>query len=126
MNPNSPLNQPSTTFEHQRVITGTNAQKKMLKGAKLLADAVKSTMGPPGHSVILDTQVGPPIITKDGITVAKSIHLKDRLESLGAEILKEVAGKSNDQAGDGSTTATVLGYTMLEHRVPFCGRSSYS
>lgn len=117
MNPNSPLNQPSTTFEHQRVITGTNAQKKMLKGAKLLADAVKSTMGPSGHSVILDTQVGPPIITKDGITVAKSIHLKDRLESLGAEILKEVAGKSNDQAGDGSTTATVLGYTMLEQGI---------
>jgi len=117
MNPNSPLNQPSATFEHQRVITGTNAQKKMLKGAKLLADAVKSTMGPSGHSVILDTQVGPPIITKDGITVAKSIHLKDRLESLGAEILKEVAGKSNDQAGDGSTTATVLGYTMLEQGI---------
>lgn len=117
MNPNSPLNQPAYSFEHQRVITGSNAQKKMVKGAKLLADAVKSTMGPSGHSVILDTQVGPPIITKDGITVAKSIHLKDRLESLGAEILKEVAGKSNDQAGDGSTTATVLGYTMLEQGV---------
>lgn len=117
MNPNSPLNKPASSFEHQRVITGSNAQKKMVKGAKLLADAVKSTMGPSGHSVILDTDVGPPIITKDGITVAKSIHLKDRLESLGAEILKEVAGKSNDQAGDGSTTATVLGYTMLEQGV---------
>lgn len=98
----------------QRVVFKEDARQKMLSGAKKLADAVVSTMGPSGHNVIIDyNENGAPLITKDGVTVAKSITLKDKLESIGAELIKEVANKTNEIAGDGTTSSTALAYHML-------------
>lgn len=111
----------------QKVVLEQEAHSEMLKGASILANAVKSTMGPSGHSVIIDNpEGGSPVITKDGVTVAKSINLKDRIPSMGAELLKEVASKTNELAGDGTTTATVLAHTMLSNGVKMLstGRSS--
>src|SRR5574337_506621 len=102
---------------HQDVVFGSKAHQELLKGATILADAVRSTMGPSGHNVIIDNDIGPPSITKDGVTVAKSINLKDRLQSMGAELLKEIASKTNELAGDGTTTATVLGHALLEEGI---------
>ena len=102
---------------HQRVVFGSEAHSKLLEGASILANAVGSTMGPSGHNVIIDATVGAPIITKDGVTVAKSINLKDRLPCMGAELLKEVASKTNELAGDGTSTATVLAFSMLKEGI---------
>lgn len=85
----------------QKVVFFPKAHEELYKGATILANSVASTMGPSGHSVIIDMETGPPLITKDGVTVAKSINLKDKLQSMGAELLKEVASKTNDIAGDG-------------------------
>lgn len=84
------------------------ARQKILKGVKTLADAVKVTLGPKGRNVVIDKSYGSPIITKDGVTVAKEIELADRHENMGAQMVKEVASKTADKAGDGTTTATVL------------------
>lgn len=113
-------------FGHQKVIESKVAQEALLLGAEILAKAVSSTMGPSGHSVIIDNDIGGPSITKDGVTVAKSINLRNRLNSMGAELLKEVASKTNDLAGDGTTTATVLAYALLKdgHKMINSGRSS--
>jgi len=97
----------------QKVYFREEAHNDILKGAEILATAVGSTMGPSGHSVIIDNENGQPKITKDGVTVAKSICLKNKLESIGAELLKEIADKTNSMAGDGTTSATVLGYSLL-------------
>jgi chaperonin GroEL len=97
----------------QRVVFFPKAHEELFKGATVLANAVASTMGPSGHSVIIDMETGPPLITKDGVTVAKSINLRDKLQSMGAELLKEVASKTNEIAGDGTTTATVLGHAIF-------------
>jgi len=112
--------QPSTFVDDptQTVVFAPRAHDELLKGANILADAVASTMGPSGHSVIIDMETGPPQITKDGVTVARSIKLRDRLQSMGAELLKEIAGKTNEIAGDGPqpTYAKVLtpkGWTNL-------------
>lgn len=86
----------------------TNAREKLLNGVNQLADAVKSTLGPAGKNVMIDKGAGAPLVTKDGVTVAKSIDLEDPFENLGAQMCKEVASKTNDIAGDGTTTATVL------------------
>lgn len=111
---------------HQDVVFGSKAHQELLKGATILADAVRSTMGPSGHNVIIDNDIGPPSITKDGVTVARSINLKDRLQSMGAELMKEVAAKTNELAGDGTTTATVLGHALLKEGIKMIatGRSS--
>jgi len=101
----------------QKVVFKDQAHSELLAGADILASAVASTMGPSGHSVIIDNPYGPPSITKDGVTVARSINLKNRLQSMGAELLKEVAAKTNDLAGDGTTTATVLGHALLKEGV---------
>jgi chaperonin GroEL len=101
MNSNQPNNASPGEVSHQDVVFFPKAHSELLKGATILANAVKSTMGPSGHSVVIDMETGPPLITKDGVTVAKSINLKDRLQSMGAELLKEVAGKTNELAGDG-------------------------
>lgn len=101
----------------KRVVFGREGQKAMLEGATTLALAVRSTMGPSGHNVIIDNADGSPYITKDGVTVARSIELKDKLQSVGAELIKEVAGKTNEMAGDGTTTATVLAHAILENGV---------
>ena len=84
------------------------ARDKILKGVNIMADAVKSTLGPRGRNAILEKSWGAPNVTKDGVTVAKEIELEDKFENLGAQMLKEVASKTSDVAGDGTTTATVL------------------
>lgn len=98
---------------HQLVTFGDKAQQEMLKGAEILYNAVKSTMGPSGHNVAIDNGINPPFITKDGVTVAKNINLKDKLPAIGAELIKEVAGKTNELAGDGTSTGTVLAYNLF-------------
>src|SRR4030066_106860 len=85
-----------------------DARKAILKGVNTLADAVKVTLGPKGRNVILDKSYGSPTVTKDGVTVAKEIELEDKFENMGAQMVKEVASKTSDTAGDGTTTATVL------------------
>ena len=87
---------------------GTDARAKMLKGINILADAVKVTLGPKGRNVVIDKSFGSPRTTKDGVTVAKEIELADKFENMGAQMIKEVASKTNDLAGDGTTTSTVL------------------
>jgi len=83
-------------------------EQKMLSGVNKLADAVKVTLGPKGRNVVIDKSFGAPRITKDGVTVAKEIELKDKFENMGAQMVRDVANKTNDDAGDGTTTATVL------------------
>ncbi|MFT8229592.1 MAG: chaperonin GroEL [Enterobacterales bacterium] len=92
---------------------GNDARVKMFKGVNILADAVKVTLGPKGRNVVLDKSFGAPIITKDGVTVAREIELEDKFENMGAQMVKEVASKSNDTAGDGTTTATVLAQAIV-------------
>jgi chaperonin GroEL len=92
---------------------GDAARIKMLKGVNVLADAVKVTLGPKGRNVVLDKSFGAPTITKDGVSVAKEIELKDKFENMGAQLVKEVASKANDEAGDGTTTATVLAQAIV-------------
>ena len=92
---------------------GTEARDKMLKGIDTLANAVKVTLGPKGRNVILNKSYGAPRITKDGVTVAKEIELEDRFENMGAQMVREVASKTNDEAGDGTTTATVLAQSIV-------------
>jgi chaperonin GroEL len=96
---------------------GDEARNKMLKGVNILANAVRVTLGPKGRNVILDKSFGSPIITKDGVSVAKEIELEDKFENMGAQMVKEVASKANDEAGDGTTTATVLAQTIINEGV---------
>ncbi|MCC5878459.1 MAG: chaperonin GroEL [Idiomarina sp.] len=92
---------------------GNQARQKMLKGVNVLADAVKVTLGPKGRNVVLEKSFGAPSITKDGVSVAKEIELEDKFENMGAQMVKEVASKANDEAGDGTTTATVLAQSII-------------
>jgi chaperonin GroEL len=92
----------------------TDARDRMLRGVEILANAVKVTLGPKGRNVVLDKSYGAPRITKDGVTVAKEIELEDKFENMGAQMVREVAQKTNDQAGDGTTTATVLAYAIVK------------
>src|SRR5205809_7124790 len=85
-----------------------DAREKILRGVSILADAVTVTLGPRGRNVVLEKSFGPPNVTKDGVTVAKEIELEDKFENMGAQMVKEVASKTSDVAGDGTTTATVL------------------
>jgi chaperonin GroEL len=91
---------------------GENVRNKMVKGVNILADAVKITLGPKGRNVVLERSFGAPTITKDGVSVAKEIELKDKFENMGAQMVKEVASKTSDVAGDGTTTATVLAQSI--------------
>ena len=91
----------------------SDARDKMLHGVDVLAEAVKVTLGPKGRNVVLDKSFGAPTVTKDGVSVAKEVELKDKFENMGAQMLKEVASKTSDVAGDGTTTATVLAQSML-------------
>ncbi|ABF14170.1 chaperonin GroEL [Candidatus Palibaumannia cicadellinicola] len=92
---------------------GNEARIKMLRGVNVLADAVKVTLGPRGRNVVLDKSFGAPVITKDGVSVAREIELEDKFENMGAQMVKEVASKANDAAGDGTTTATVLAQSIV-------------
>ncbi len=91
----------------------TDARNKMIRGIDVLADAVKTTLGPKGRNVVLDKSFGAPRITKDGVTVAKEIELEDKFENMGAQMVKEVASRTNDTAGDGTTTATILAQSIV-------------
>src|SRR5256884_4096084 len=91
----------------------TDARDRMLRGVDILANAVKVTLGPKGRNVVLDKSFGAPRITKDGVTVAKEIELDDKFENMGAQMLREVASKTSDTAGDGTTTATVLAQAII-------------
>jgi chaperonin GroEL len=95
------------------VLFGDGARARMLRGVNILADAVKVTLGPKGRNVVLEKSFGAPTVTKDGVSVAKEIELKDKYENMGAQMVKEVASKTSDVAGDGTTTATVLAQAML-------------
>src|ERR687897_1790899 len=101
----------------KQVVHGEESRAAILRGINQLADAVKITLGPKGRNVIIAKKFGSPTITKDGVTVAKEIDLKDNYENMGAQMVKEVATKTNDAAGDGTTTATVLAQAIFREGV---------
>ena len=92
---------------------GDNARSQMLDGVNTLANAVKVTLGPKGRNVVLDKSFGAPTVTKDGVSVAKEIELENKFENMGAQMLKQVASQTSDEAGDGTTTATVLAQSIV-------------
>src|SRR5215203_7186152 len=102
------FNQGGTAMAAKDVRFSTDARDKMLRGVEILSNAVKVTLGPKGRNVVLDKSFGAPRVTKDGVTVAKEIELQDKFENMGAQMVREVASKTSDVAGDGTTTATVL------------------
>jgi len=95
----------------------TDARDKMLHGVDVLANAVRVTLGPKGRNVVLEKSYGAPRVTKDGVTVAKEIELEDKFENMGAQMLREVASKTSDIAGDGTTTATVLAQAIVKEGI---------
>src|SRR6195256_1974678 len=99
------------------VVHGDKSRQAILRGVNQLADAVKVTLGPRGRNVVLEKKFGGPTITKDGVTVAKEIELEDKLENMGAQMVREVASKTSDTAGDGTTTATVLAQAIFREGV---------
>src|SRR5204862_30803 len=101
----------------KQIVHGEDSRQAILRGVNILADAVKITLGPKGRNVVLDKKFGSPTITKDGVTVAKEIELKEPLENMGAQMVKEVASKTSDLAGDGTTTATVLAQAIFREGV---------
>jgi len=101
----------------KQIVTGTSSRQAILRGVNILADAVKITLGPKGRNAVIEKKFGAPIITKDGVTVAKEIELPDPLENMGAQMVKEVASKTSDVAGDGTTTATVLAQAIFREGV---------
>src|SRR5919106_5267482 len=101
----------------KQIIYGEQSRQAILRGIDHLADVVKVTLGPRGRNVVLDKTFGSPTITKDGVTVAKEIDLKDPLENMGAQMAREVASKTSDLAGDGTTTATVLAQAIFREGV---------
>ena len=103
----------------KNIFFGSDARAKMLAGVNKLADAVKVTLGPKGRNVVIDKSFGAPRITKDGVSVAKEIELKDKFENMGAQMVREAASKTNDVAGDGTTTATVLTRAIVTEGLKF-------
>jgi len=101
----------------KQIVTGENSRQAILRGVNILADAVKITLGPKGRNAVIEKKFGSPIITKDGVTVAKEIELQDPLENMGAQMVREVASKTSDVAGDGTTTATVLAQAIFREGV---------
>ncbi len=101
----------------KQIVTGENSRQSILRGVNVLADAVKITLGPKGRNAVIEKKFGAPIITKDGVTVAKEIELPDALENMGAQMVREVASKTSDVAGDGTTTATVLAQAIFREGV---------
>src|SRR5213075_1631324 len=101
----------------KQIVTGEHSRQSILRGVNLLADAVKITLGPKGRNAVIEKKFGAPVITKDGVTVAKEIELKDPLENMGAQMVREVASKTSDVAGDGTTTATVLAQAIFREGV---------
>src|SRR6188474_2364286 len=101
----------------KQITYGDESRQSILRGVNRLTDAVKVTLGPKGRNVVLDKKFGSPLITKDGVTVAKEIELKEPLENMGAQMVREVASKTSDVAGDGTTTATVLAQAIYREGV---------
>jgi chaperonin GroEL len=101
----------------KQIVTGENSRQAILRGVNILADAVKITLGPRGRNAVIEKKFGAPVITKDGVTVAKEIELQDPLENMGAQMVREVASKTSDVAGDGTTTATVLAQAIFREGV---------
>ena len=101
----------------KQIVHGEESRQAILRGVNILADAVKVTLGPKGRNVVIEKKFGSPTITKDGVTVAKEIELKDGLENIGAQMVREVASKTSDVAGDGTTTATVLAQAIYREGV---------
>ena len=101
----------------KQIVTGENSRQAILRGVNALADAVKITLGPKGRNAVIEKKFGAPVITKDGVTVAKEIELRDPLENMGAQMVREVASKTSDVAGDGTTTATVLAQAIFREGV---------
>src|ERR1700737_2683472 len=101
----------------KQIVTGANSRQSILRGVNILADAVKITLGPKGRNAVIEKKFGAPVITKDGVTVAKEIELQDPLENMGAQMVREVASKTSDVAGDGSTTATLLAQAIFREGV---------
>lgn len=97
----------------KQILFNEEARTSLNEGVNKLADAVRVTLGPKGRNVVLDKGFGAPTITNDGVTIAKEIELEDKFENMGAELIKEVASKTNDVAGDGTTTATILTQNMV-------------
>ena len=103
----------------KKVLFGNDARSLMVQGINTLADAVKVTLGPKGRNVVLERSFGGPTVTKDGVSVAKEIELKDKFENMGAQMVKEVASKTSDNAGDGTTTATVLAQAIVDEGMKY-------
>src|SRR5580704_11009732 len=101
----------------KQIVTGENSRQSILRGVNALADAVKITLGPKGRNAVIEKKFGAPIITKDGVTVAKEIELKAPLENMGAQMVREVASKTSDVAGGGTTTATILAQAIFREGV---------
>ena len=96
------------------IVYSSKAREKMLTGVNTLAESVKTTLGPKGRNVVIEKSFGPPLVTKDGVTVAKEVELKDKFENMGVQMVKEVASKTSDVAADGTTTATVLAQSIFK------------
>ena|SRR5260370_14370939 len=103
----------------KNVIYGDAARTKLVEGVNILANAVKVTLGPKGRNVVLERSYGRPTVTKDGVSVAKEIELNDRLQNIGAQLLKEVASRTSDEAGDGTTTATILAQAIVREGLKY-------
>src|SRR5689334_5011494 len=101
------------------VVFGADARHRMVEGVNILANAVKVTLGPKGRNVVLERSFGAPTVTKDGVSVAKEVELKDKLQNMGAQMVKEVASKTSDNAGDGTTTATVLAQAIVREGMKY-------
>ena len=103
----------------KQVLFHDDARHKMVEGVNILANAVKVTLGPKGRNVVLERSFGAPTVTKDGVSVAKEIELKDKFQNMGAQMVKEVASKTSDNAGDGTTTATVLAQAIVREGMKY-------
>src|SRR5512140_2904646 len=103
----------------KQLLFGQDARERIRHGVDALADAVKVTLGPRGRTVVLDREFGPPQIVNSGVVVAKSIELEDRFENMGAQLLREVAARTSEMAGDGTTTATVLAHGMIQEGLKY-------
>src|SRR3989338_7877890 len=103
----------------KQILFHQDAREKLIRGVNIVAEAVKVTLGPKGRNVVLDKGYGAPTITNDGVTIAKEVELEDKFENLGAQIMKQAAEKTNDTAGDGTTTATVLTQLMVQEGMRF-------
>ncbi|MDQ3612175.1 MAG: molecular chaperone GroEL, partial [Actinomycetota bacterium] len=105
----------------KELVFGEDARNRLLAGVDQLAEAVKSTLGPKGRNVIIEKITGSPVVTNDGVTIAKEIHLPDQFENMGAQLVKEAAIKTNDIVGDGTTTATVIAHAIIREGMKAIG-----